>query len=196
MTGQDSISPLERRNLILEEDEDFSQRYPNLRLIEFELLGVSQNQNEGLYPKLFEVQLMTAARNLKDILQIVGRMRGSTQVPKRLISKAYVLLWDIKYRYTPPSPEFLTNESQEVTSLLIFVHDRINMHMRKHNPKLIDAELGRFDLSHRNTSEPRVFQPFTRREPSAFEASRPEAMATLTPPELGNVLNMYPELSQ
>ena len=194
--GQDSISPLERRNLILEEDEDFSHKNPNLRKLEFELLGIQQNQSQGCHLKLFEIALKTAARNLKDILQVVGRMRGSTRVPKKLLGKAHTLLWDVKYRYTPASPQFLTNGSEEVTSLLIFVHDRINMHLRKHDPNLVDTESARFDLSHRHTAEPRVFQPFTRRQPSESEASRPKKLAVITPPELINVLNIYPELGQ
>ena len=194
--GQDSISPLERRNLILEEDQDFSHKNPNLRHLEFELLGIQQTQSQGCHLKLFEIAMKTAARNLKDILQVVGRMRGSTRVPKKLLGKAHILLWDVKNRYTPASPQFLTNGSEEVTSLLTFIHDRIVMHLKKHNPSLIDAELGRFDMSHRHTSKPRVYQPFTRRQPSAFEESRPKKLAVVTPPELINVLNMYPELSQ
>ena len=194
--GQDSISPLERRNLISEEDEDFSHNNPNLRKLEFELLGIQQNQSQGCHLKLFEVALKTAARNLKDILQVVGRMRGSPRVPKKLLGKAHTLLWDVKYRYTPASPQFLTNGSEEVTSLLIFVHDRINMHLRKHDPNLVDTESARFDLSHRHTAEPRVFQPFTRRQPSESEASRPKKLAVIIPPELINVLNIYPELGQ
>ena len=194
--GQDSISPLERRNLILEEDEDFSHKNPNLRKLEFELLGIQQNQSQGCHLKLFEIALRTAARNLKDILQVVGRMRGSPRVPKKLLGKAHTLLWDVKYRYTPASPQFLTNGSEEVTSLLIFVHDRINMHLRKHDPNLVDTESARFDLSHRHTAEPRVFQPFTRRQPSESEASRPKKLAVIIPPELINVLNIYPELGQ
>ena len=194
--GQDSISPLERRNLISEEDEDFSHKNPNLRKLEFELLGIQQNQSQGCHLKLFEIALKTAARNLKDILQVVGRMRGSPRVPKKLLGKAHTLLWDVKYRYTPASPQFLTNGSEEVTSLLIFVHDRINMHLRKHDPNLVDTESARFDLSHRHTAEPRVFQPFTRRQPSESEASRPKKLAVIIPPELINVLNIYPELGQ
>ena len=194
--GQDSISPLERRNLISEEDEDFSHKNPNLRKLEFELLGIQQNQSQGCHLKLFEIAMKTAARNLKDILQVVGRMRGSPRVPKKLLGKAHTLLWDVKYRYTPASPQFLTNGSEEVTSLLIFVHDRINMHLRKHDPNLVDTESARFDLSHRHTAEPRVFQPFTRRQPSESEASRPKKLAVIIPPELINVLNIYPELSQ
>ena len=194
--GQDSISPLERRNLILEEDEDFSHKNPNLRHLEFELLGIQQTQSQGCHLKLFEIAMKTAARNLKDILQVVGRMRGSPRVPKKLLGKAHTLLWDVKYRYTPASPQFLTNGSEEVTSLLIFVHDRINMHLRKHDPNLVDTESARFDLSHRHTAEPRVFQPFTRRQPSESEASRPKKLAVIIPPELINVLNIYPELNQ
>ena len=194
--GQDSIPPLERRNLILEEDEDFSHKNPNLRHLEFELLGIQQTQSQGCHLKLFEIAMKTAASNLKDILQVVGRMRGSPRVPKKLLGKAHTLLWDVKYRYTPASPQFLTNGSEEVTSLLIFVHDRINMHLRKHDPNLVDTESARFDLSHRHTAEPRVFQPFTRRQPSESEASRPKKLAVIIPPELINVLNIYPELSQ
>ena len=194
--GQDVISPLERRSIILEEDEDFSQNYPNLREIEFELLGVSQNQNEGLYPRIFNIQLKTAARNLKNILQIACRMRGPPKVPKKLLGKANLLLWDVKYRYTPASPQFLINGAEEVISLLIFVHDKINMHLKRHDPNSIDTDCARFDLSHRHTSKPRVFQPFTRREQTGSEAARPKKLAVITPPELINVLNIYPELSQ
>ena len=182
--------------MIIAEDEDFSRNHPNLRTIEFELLGISQDQNGGLHPKIFETQMKVAARNLKDLLQVVVRMRGTPEVPKKLLGKANLLLWDVKYRYTPLSPQFLTNGAEEVISLLIFVHDRINMHLKKHGPNLIDTESARFDLSHRHTSKPRVFQPFTRRQPSESEASRPKKLAVITPPELINVLNIYPELSQ
>ena len=194
--GQDSIPPLERRNLILEEDEDFSHRNPNFRKLEFELLGIQQDQSQGCHLKLFETALKAAARNLKDILQVVGRMRGSPRVPKKLLGQAHVLLWDVKYKYTPASPQFLTNGSEEVTSLLVFVTDRISMHLRKHNPDVIDTESARFDLSHRHTSEPRVFQPFTRRQHSESKAFRPRKSAVITPPELVNVLNIYLELNQ
>ena len=182
--------------MIIAEDEDFSRNYPNLRTIEFELLGISQNLNGSLHPKIFEAQMKMAARNLKDLLQVVIRTRGTPGVPKKLLSKANLLLWDVKYRYSPPSPEFLTNGAEEVISLLIFVHDRINMHLKRHDPNLIDTESARFDLSHRHTSKPRVFQPFTRRQPSESEASRPKKLAVITPPELINVLNIYPELNQ
>ena len=174
MNGQDTIAPIDRRNMIMAEDKDFSQSQPGLREIEFELLGVSQNQEGGLHPKIFQTQLRSAARNLKSILQIACKDKGSTQIPKRLLGKANLLLWDIKYRYTPASPQFLKNGAEEVISYLVFIHDRINMYLRKHAPNLIDTDSARFDLSHRHMTKPRVFQPFTRREQSGSEASRPE----------------------
>ena len=196
LNGQDVIPPLDRRNLIMEEDEQFSQRHPELRIVEQQLLGIQQSPSEGLHLKLFETQLRVAARNLKDVLQIVGRTRGQPEVPRRLMRQANLLLWDVKHCYTPANPSFLLNGSEEVSSLLVFIHDKIVMHMRRCNPDVIDDKLGRFDLAHMNTAKPRVRQPFTRREPSAFEASRPKKSAMITPPELVNVLNIYPELSQ
>ena len=74
--------------MIIAEDEDFSRNHPNLRTIEFELLGISQNLNGGLHPKIFETQMKMAARNLKDLLQVVIRTRGTPGVPKKIAEQS------------------------------------------------------------------------------------------------------------
>ena len=40
--GQDVIPPIERREIILAEDEQFTRENYHLRMVEFQLLGVSR----------------------------------------------------------------------------------------------------------------------------------------------------------
>ena len=68
--GQDVIPPIKRREIILAENEQFSQANYHLRLIEFQILGIEQSEENRVHFRVFEDQLQTAVRNLKAVLQV------------------------------------------------------------------------------------------------------------------------------
>ena len=172
--GQDVIPPIERREIILAEDEQFTRENYHLRMVEFQLLGVEQLEENKLQFRVFEEQLRTAVRDLKAVLQVARASKVHPKVRKDVMLKAHKLLWDAQHRYFPNDEDFICNGSEEVTSLLIFSKDRILMHLKKYAPEVVRTELGRHDMSHRHTFYPRVTEPYTRRQPEAYGACRPK----------------------
>ena len=186
--GQDVIPPIERREIILAEDEQFTRENYHLRMVEFQLLGVEQLEENKLQFRVFEEQLRTAVRDLKAVLQVARASKVHPKVRKDVMFKAHKLLWDAQHRYFPNDEDFICNGSEEVTSLLIFSKDRILMHLQKYAPEVVRTELGRHDMSHRYMFPyPRVTEPYTRRQPEAYGACRPKKLEVTVPPELENV---------
>ena len=185
--GQDVIPPIERREIISAEDEQFTRENYHLRMIEFQLLGIEQLEENRLQFRVFEEQLRTAVRDLKAVLQVARASKVHPKIRKDVMLKAHKLLWDAQHRYFPNGEDFICNGSEEVTSLLIFSKDRILMHLQKYAPEVVRTELGRHDMSHRYMSPPRATEPFTRRQPEAFGACRPKKLEVTIPPELENV---------
>ena len=186
--GQDVIPPIERREIILAENEQFTQENYHLRMIEFQLLGIEQSEGNRLQFRVFEEQLRTAVRDLKAVLQVARASKVHPKVRKDVMLKAHKLLWDAQHRYFPNDEDFICNGSEEVTSLLIFSKDRILMHLQKYAPEVVRTELGRHDMSHRYMfPHPRVTEPYTRRQPEAYGACRPKKLEVTVPPELENV---------
>ena len=185
--GQDVIPPIERREIILAEDEQFTRENYHLRMIEFKLLGIEQIEENRLQFRVFEEQLRTAVRDLKAVLQVARASKVHPKLRKEVLLNAHRLLWDAQHRYLPNDEHFICNGSEEVTSLLIFSKDRILMHLKKYAPEVVRTELGRHDMSHRHTFYPRVTEPYTRRQPEAYGACRPKKLEVIVPPELENV---------
>ena len=194
--GQDVIPPIERREIISAEDEQFTRENYHLRMIEFQLLGVEQLEDNRLHFRMFEGQLRTAVRDLKAVLKVAQASKVHPKIRKDVMLKAHKLLWDAQHRYLLNSEEFICNGSEEVTSLLIFSKDRILMHLKKYAPEVVRTELGRHDMSHRHTSYPRVTEPYTRRQPEAYGACRPKKLEVTVPPELENVSDISLDIAE
>ena len=128
--SQDVIPPIERREIISAEDEQFTRENYHLRMIEFQLLGVEQIEENRLQFRVFEEQLRTAVRDLKAVLQVAKASKVHPKIRKEVLLNAHKLLWDAQHRYLPNDEHFICNGSEEVTSLLIFSKDRILMHLK------------------------------------------------------------------
>ena len=195
--GQDVIPPIERREIILAENEQFTRENHHLRMIEFELLGIEQLEENRLHFRMFEGQLRTAVRDLKAVLKVAQASKVHPKIRKDVMLKAHKLLWDAQHRYLLNSEEFICNGSEEVTSLLIFSKDRILMHLEKYAPEAVRSELGRHDMSHRYMfPRPRVTEPFTRRQPEAYGACRPKKIEVSVPLELAKVSDISLDIGE
>ena len=195
--GQDVIPAIERREIISAEDEQFTKENYHLRMIEFKLLGVEQIEENRLHFRMFEEQLRTAVRDLKAVLQVARASKVHPKIRKEVLLNAHKLLWDAQHRYLPNDEHFICNGSEEVTSLLIFSKDRILTHLQKYAPEAVRSELGRHDMSHRYMFPlPRVTEPFTRRQPEAYGASRPKRLEVSVPLELENVSDISLDIAE
>ena len=99
--GQDVIPPIERREIILAEDEQFTRENYHLRMIEFKLLGIEQIEENRLQFRVFEEQLRTAVRDLKAVLQVARASKVHPKLRKEVLLNAHRLLWDAQHRYLP-----------------------------------------------------------------------------------------------
>ena len=169
-TGQDTISKGERRNLILAENPEFSRTNYHDRLIEFQLLGV-QNGSGGLHADIFRQAFKNAAADLTETLRRAHCLKSPPEVPKKLLRKAHLLLWEVRHYYTPSSNTFLTNGAEEVIQSLIHYHDKIQLFLSRNHPGILQ-DTGKHQPSFGSRFKPRTTQPYARRKRYNFQRQR------------------------
>ena len=169
-TGQDTIPKGERRNLIMAENPEFSRTNFHDRLVEFQLLGV-QNGSAGLHADIFRQALKFAAADLTETLRQAHCLKNPPEVPKKLLRKAHLLLWEVRHYYTPSSNTFLTNGAEEVIQSLVYYHDKIKLFLSRNHPGILQ-DTGKHQPSFGSGFKPRTTQPYARRKRYNFQRQR------------------------